>query len=199
MEHVYFVVGECDEDIDDGNVFYRRFGNMDNNVHLWALSESGRRHLQQYEWMLSILDTCIALPNFTQSVFSTIELFGNDSVNALKVYGDFSMSCGYYRLSCLWSPLIAGYINSMVNYDLSPETLMRMKSSGQLEDSVFNRINLLFPNTVRALPNWRVQTHNEPNTYGTDTKRLIEAIYFPSMLKTKANHNVGPGEWTIEL
>jgi hypothetical protein len=201
LEHVYIVVGESAEDKDDADarVFYRRYGNIDNNGLIWAASPSGRVHLAAYEWIFYMHDTCAVLPNFAPSLYMTLDVFGEKRLNALRIYSDFSMSMGYYKLSCVWSSLITGFLISLTNYDVSPDMMMCVKSSGNLEDVVFKRIQLLFPGTVHAIPNWRIQTSSDANEYGTTTKRLVEAMYFPSILKFKANHNVGPNEWTLNL
>lgn len=188
-QDTFVVIGECEADghrkMGDVNVFERTWANMDNNAMLWLASACSRDILAAYEWVFYMHDTCVVEPEFHLQLYEILDqhLSLDPNLSALRVYKDFYMSMGYYKLSDLWDPETEGFIWSTANYDQGEDAKMNVKR--HVEDIVFKHLE------QRGMSDTFIEqdyTASEPRTdiYGTGNQRIVET-WLPGFKKNKAN------------
>lgn len=177
-ENVFCVIGESPVSKDEGNFLYREWANMDNNGLIWVVTE--KEKLKKYEWIFYIHDTCICLPEFKESLYTIVSQYPES--DAIKLYDQFSMSMGFYKLESLWDTRISEFLKSTINYDKNEETILNIKKS--VEDQVFKILK-----NVPILPNNYKYMDEGKSYYDTDTKRILEKWVHPPFYKLKANYD----------
>lgn len=178
---VFCIIGESETCKDDGNFLYRTWANMDNNGLIWvSTQDDAKEKLKNYEWIFYIHDTCVCLPEFKETLYAIVSQYPES--DAIKLYHQFSMSMGFYRLESLWDTRVCDFLTSTINYDKSENTILKIKAS--VEDQVFNILK-----NVPVLSNNYKYIDEGKSYYDTNTKRIMEKWVHPPFYKFKANYD----------
>lgn len=209
-ENIHIVCGECDfaeickDDyfiVDNFTIKLHRvpYCNIDNNALLWLAnnSENGAE-----EWAYYLHDTCEVLDGFYQENCKILndELEVNPDLLAIIMHKPYSMCIGHYNINAIKNNAEKVKLSTQyVSLDKSIDGLKRTK--GNVEDRVFKALEKI--GKVKYL--WgagrggNAEVVNGVDVYSTGKGRRKEIYHGSRVVKFKANHNLQPKNFIIEL
>ena len=186
-DSIFVVVGDCDKDeemvIEGVAYIFRRYCNIDNNGILWLTQE---KPSFIKEWVMYLHDTSLVAPEFWKNSTDITKEHLAKETTCLKLYGNHSMSMGFYKREWLYSDPIKEHMKTMLNYDINNRQSIK-NDIESTEDALFKYAQRgRGGKCIIMNEKYDIVDHNK-NIYGTNTRRIIEFYKIPGLYKIKAN------------
>lgn len=183
---VHVVIGESVEEkdqLDEVNVHFRRWANMDDNGLNWLVEDEARTHVPDSAFVFYMHDTCTVGVTFRAHLESWAEQVRRTQLVVLQLRPLPSMGMGWYQAGWLRSPEVASYLTERVNYDTSPTAVQQVKQS--VEDAVFRIAH--FQGRAGVINQLPMIIERDARPYGTTTARIVEHFEIMDVYKYKSN------------